>query len=1142
MTEFYVLEWASTDVDDTTFEIHAFGKTMDGSTVVLRIDFYPYFFVKTPGWSVARQKLFLAECVRDYHANERYSLPITRKDAWGYSTTTEPFVQLAFDTLKAQRICRSRLSKSMATYEGTVDPVVRLCHVRNIAPTGWICAVGFRDVDSDDRKFPRADYEVSGIFTNIGPSSCKEKPPVVLCSWDIEVMSHDGSFPIPEIPENHVIQIACAFQNLGDPEPYRSVVICLHETSSINEAEIVSVGSEADVYVEWLRILKDEKVDVFMGWNTWQFDWKYIAGRISVLTDDFGEELVDMSGLGRGPEGAGETRTWELNSGAYGQNHYILLKAPGVLDLDLMQLVKREKKLDSYSLNNVSKKFLGDSKLDLPAKEIFRKFLGTPDDRADIARYAVQDVLLPLRLFAKLNMYDNLAQMSVATCVPMDYLLSRGQQIKVFSLILRQARTMGYVLPDGKSMTIEGKFEGATVLEAKKGAYFDVISGLDFASLYPSILRSYNMCYSTLVLPGSPVPENVYEIDTGLGVYTFAQDTPGIVPELLKNLAVWRKDAKKKMAECKDAGDAFGASVWDGAQLAFKVSMNSVYGFLGASHGFLPCVPIAAAVTATGRLMIEKTKAMAESLVPGSEVVYGDSVAGYTPLLVRQLGHRCWYTTFDQLADELEWIPRADGKETAECLNLEVWSDQGWTRLERLIRHAAPSTLVRIVTGAGLVDVTQDHSLVLADKTPAKPSEVSIGTALLHNTLPDFGCCSLKDKAVMLFSSYGVDNRVLRAPHHIRESIWKKIYQPNLIFRIEDNNHLDMAMLVALGDSLGYEYKFESAPERPETIFVSFNKKWSSDRTRILHMDTIPYSGKYVYDCTTANHHFAAGPGLLVVHNTDSVMVKFKVPDDKRHDMKTHFEVAQRVAAEISKTFPGCVELEFEKCYYPYCLYSKKRYAGLMYTKPEKHDYIDVKGLQLVRRDNAPIVKIVSQGILDAIMYEKSTEKALDAARKCVLGVISGQNPLENFVVSKSLRGSYVNPNAQPHVQVARKIKERTGESLGSGERVPYVFVVDNNIDGLISSRAEDPTYVVDNNIDLDYLYYLENQLMSPIKALLEVLVKDPVATILTTPEIARIVDAMRESRKTLVRDVKRVKTNVKNNQHEITKFFKSVN
>ena len=103
-------------------------------------------------------------------------------------------------------------------------------------------------------------------------------------------------------------------------------------------------------------------------------------------------------------------------------------------------------------------------------------------------------------------------------------------------------------------------------------------------------------------MPGSPEPppDHVYSVDTGLGVYRFAQCELGIVPELLKNLAVWRKDAKAKMATCKAEGDVFGAAVYDGLQSAFKVSMNSVYGFLGASRGYLPCVPIAAAVTATG--------------------------------------------------------------------------------------------------------------------------------------------------------------------------------------------------------------------------------------------------------------------------------------------------------------------------------------------------------------------------------------------------------------------------------------------------------------------------------------------------------------------------------------------------------------
>lgn len=51
--------------------------------------------------------------------------------------------------------------------------------------------------------------------------------------------------------------------------------------------------------------------------------------------------------------------------------------------------------------------------------------------------------------------------------------------------------------------------------------------------------------------------------------------------------------------------------------------MNSVYGFLGATKGMLPIVPIAASVTATGRRMIEQTKHLAETLAPGSRVIYG---------------------------------------------------------------------------------------------------------------------------------------------------------------------------------------------------------------------------------------------------------------------------------------------------------------------------------------------------------------------------------------------------------------------------------------------------------------------------------------------------------------------------------------
>lgn len=145
---------------------------------------------------------------------------------------------------------------------------------------------------------------------------------------------------------------------------------------------------------------------------------------------------------------------------------------------------------------------------------------------------------------------------------------------------------------------------------------------------YPSIIRANNLCYSTMVLdPKYDHVEGVeyYEIVTGMGTFRFAQEPQGVVPALLEDLAKFRKKAKKDMAEAKGRGDDWAAALFNAQQLAFKITMNSVYGFLGATKGMLPCVPIAASVTATGRLMIQQTRDLAEKLVPGSRVIYGDT-------------------------------------------------------------------------------------------------------------------------------------------------------------------------------------------------------------------------------------------------------------------------------------------------------------------------------------------------------------------------------------------------------------------------------------------------------------------------------------------------------------------------------------
>ena len=284
--------------------------------------------------------------------------------------------------------------------------------------------------------------------------------------------------------------------------------------------------------------------------------------------------------------------------------------------------VKKGYKLDSYKLNEVSKLYLGDQKIDMPPKEMFARFIEEdPIKLGEVAEYCIKDTLLPHKLTKKLCTLLNLLEMAKATWVPMSFLVERGQQIKVFSQLSKKARELGYMVPTIRYGAIpEEHYEGATVLEAQKGAYYTPITALDFEALYPSIMMAHNLCYSSWVMNEKEygnIPGVTYEtFNVGEKTYKFAQGVPSLLPSILLELKQFRKKAKKDMA----TATGYMKEVYNGKQLAYKVSMNSVYGFTGAGKGILPCVPIASTTTFKGRMMIEETKTYVEKNFPGAKV------------------------------------------------------------------------------------------------------------------------------------------------------------------------------------------------------------------------------------------------------------------------------------------------------------------------------------------------------------------------------------------------------------------------------------------------------------------------------------------------------------------------------------------
>ena len=207
----------------------------------------------------------------------------------------------------------------------------------------------------------------------------------------------------------------------------------------------------------------------------------------------------------------------------------------------------------------------------------------------------------------KLILLFNFAEMARVTGVPISYLFTRGQQIKVASMLYRKAHIANLLIPSEKLQVHEGRYEGAVVIDPKRGYYTDPVATLDFVSLYPSIMMAHNLCYSTLV-PQFKVKElSKDEYETTPAGYVFVKKgvKKGLLPMILEELISARKKVKK---DYEEETDEFMKNVLYCRQLALKISANAVYGFTGTQIGLLPCLPISSSVTAYGRKMIEETR------------------------------------------------------------------------------------------------------------------------------------------------------------------------------------------------------------------------------------------------------------------------------------------------------------------------------------------------------------------------------------------------------------------------------------------------------------------------------------------------------------------------------------------------------
>jgi DNA polymerase elongation subunit (family B) len=468
--------------------------------------------------------------------------------------------------------------------------------------------------------------------------------------------------------------------------------------------------------------------------------------------------------------------------------------------------------------------------------------------------------------------------------------------------------------------TISSSYEGAIVFDPVPNVYYEAIAVKDYMSLYPSSIIHKNMSHETIVenpafdnLKGITYYNAQYkESDGSIQYRRFAQlnNELGVIPTILDNLLKERKNIKNLM---KNEKDAFKYKILDAKQYALKITANSLYGQLGAPTSPICKRDIAACTTSTGREMLLLAKKYDEeilsliinglkymynndninevnklydlelkarhdeklineikefvtidikNIILQPVVRYGDSVIGKTPLLLKSIStNNIFITSIDKLADTTKYMlleksykdeeintffKRACekslfqhntisdlllpyNKQYVELSDILIWTETGWTKIYRVIRHKLNNKkLYRITTHSGSVVVTEDHSLITHDNIEISPNQLAIGMKLLHN-FPE-----------------GTSSDII-----INEKIISDDIEALNYYYLAKQNNINMNV----------DYKNGNYILTPcEDINYSITKIeiWTQEE-------------EYVYDLTTENHHFHAGVGSLIVHNTDSI-------------------------------------------------------------------------------------------------------------------------------------------------------------------------------------------------------------------------------------------------------------------------------
>ena len=602
----------------------------------------------------------------------------------GYRETSQRFLRLYFKNHKIRRRVLKRIHEENR-FETYSDDVT--FHYRKVARENKINLTEWYVIRSSKLTYDNGEIRYRKVLEVPVKNMIKcENPPkqekLMIFAWDIESYTERGGDVIPdgEFIEDEVFMICAAVYWNDQVEPILKICFVTKECDKENDWKIRISEDQGKMILDFAGCLNRLNPDIVIGFNDTQYDWPFVLKKVEKLgmLKEFtsvmlGKKCRDVKyniktnviqyddmkvkkiyDKEQKQNYNVPTKNIKINFDEYAESTYFYKS--GMLVIDVRIAYKKMYPTKESSLKFYLKMMGLDSKVDLPYSTLRQYYHDAKHDTNDetrrnmyeIAKYCMVDAMRCQDLLKKMNVIKKYMAESAISYVSLhdSYCFANG--MKVRNLIGLIAHEMNLMITMRQNENIEaGKYPGAYVFDPIKGVERKCpVTGLDFASLYPSLMMTYNLSPEKMILDKEECVKykkifheikfmfNDREMRAWSVRHENVQENKGLYCVILEHLKDKRDEMKKEMKilkkkmedGCKDE-TRFRYDYVNVVQLALKVYMNSFYGEAGNPLSSLFMRELASAVTSAGQYNIKLVSEYVKK--KGFGIKYGDTDSLY---------------------------------------------------------------------------------------------------------------------------------------------------------------------------------------------------------------------------------------------------------------------------------------------------------------------------------------------------------------------------------------------------------------------------------------------------------------------------------------------------------------------------------